>query len=352
MNILGALFVELVILISFQILFSRLLSIVSYGNSIDLSLMMKWIKAGLAIVIILACPLLFIGNFGIFSETSRNDYLADSKWYLYSAYASVLTQAAMVPVIAAVLNREKRWNRLIIFYLTTTSILSLLGGSKGGGILSFIAIFSLVRFQSLREYTKFFRAPLIAMAILLSSSIFLLGNFLALNPPEMISLMLARLFLNNDARALAIDFSGSPNWDSVSLFRESFRSYATLLGSPPVYPPLGQYLYAQAFRSDGFVGANTSSTALMILYGSEVEKVIFSVVVCVVAVGICLFARMRGHYSIMRLAIGILLLSLLSQDFLAFQLAINILVLVTVLLAIVHFSRHLIIYCTKPGVTS
>jgi hypothetical protein len=352
MEILLALLVELTIFVCFQMLFSRLLAIVSDSNSIDIDLMIRWLKAGIIIVIILTSPLLFAGNFGIFSDASRNDYLTDSRWSLYSVYASVLTQAAMIPVVASVLNREKRWNKIVIFYLATISTFLLLGGSKGGGILSFIAISSLVRLSSVKEYLKFFRVPFLAVAALLILSVFLLGRFLALDPSQMISLMLARIFLNNDARALAIDFSGSLNWHSVSLFRESFRSYATLIGDAPAYPPLGQYLYMRAFRSNGFVGANTSSTALMILFGNEAEKVIFSLGICVIAFGIYLFARMRGRYSIVRLGVGISLLSLLSQDFLAFQLVVNIMILIAILLIVVRFGRYLLIQCMKPGFTS
>ncbi|WP_260703350.1 hypothetical protein [Edaphobacter flagellatus] len=351
-EIAGAFIVEFVILISYLSLFSRLLTIVSEGKSIDTNLMMRWLKTGLIVIIILASPLLLTGSFGIFSETSRNDYLADSRWYLYSLYASILIQAAMVPVVASILNSQRRWNKLVIFYLVIISTFLLLGGSKGGGILSFIAIFSLVRLQSLREYVRFFRVPLLGMAAVVSLSVFVLGKFLALDPIQMLLLMLSRIFINNDARALAIDLSGSPNWHSVSLFRESFRSYATLLGTSPAYPPLGQYLYMWAFRSNGFVGANTSSTALMILYGSGVEKIIFSIGICMLALGICLFSRIRGQYSIIRLAIGIFLLSSLSQDFLAFQLAVNILMLVAILFLLFSFGRYLLIYCTKPSLVS
>ena len=326
LKILAALFVEGIILIIYHALFSSLFSIVSNRELVDHRRLMRWLKFGTAIVVALALPLFFVGNFGIFSDGSRNEYLADSRWFMYSAYASILIQAVMVPIVAAILNYEKRWNKFVVLYLIIVSVLSLLAGSKGGGIMSIFAILSLLKFREAKEYIRLLRFPLIASVTVFISSIYYLGRFLALDPLQMTSLMFVRIFMNNDARALAIDIGGSQN---LSLFRESFRSLATLLGSPPVNPALGQYLYAQAFNTSGFVGANTSSTALLIAYGGPFEKAMFSVLLCTIAIFVYLLTcvRGRGRHSILRLAIGIELLSLLSQDFLAFQLIGNLLVL-------------------------
>lgn len=346
LEILSALAIECIILVTYHALFSSLLSIVSNRELLNVHRLMLWLKVGTIVVIALALPLLFAGQFGIFSNGSRNDYLSDSKLFIYSTYASFLTQAAMVPVIAAILNCEKKWNRLVIFYLTVVSILSLLEGSKGGGVLSIFAILSLLRFREARDYVRLLRFPFISILVVLASTVYYLGKFLALEPLQMITLMLARIFINNDARALAIDFSDSHN---VSLFRESFRSLATLLGSPPVHPALGQYLYTQAFHSSGFVGANTSSTALLIAYGDAAERVMFCLVLCVLAVLVYLLARKRGRYSIVRLAIGINLLSLLSQDFLGFQLIANLLVLVAFLAVTGLVIRRLLLVASNSG---
>jgi hypothetical protein len=141
--------------------------------------------------------------------------------------------------------------------------------------------------------------------------------------------MAARVFLANDCRALAIDWSTFLGTGYSSLFEESFRFYATLLGSPPTYPPLGQLLYSIQFNTEGMVGANTSSTALLIAYGGEFEKILFSIVLAGLAVGIGLLAATPGRWVMLRFAIGITLLSLLSQDFLAFQVTVHTLVILS-----------------------
>jgi hypothetical protein len=347
LEILAALAIECIIFIAYSALFSSLLSVVSNVELLDVGQLMQWLKLGTIIVIVLAFPLFFAGQFGIFSTGSRNEYLADSKFFIYSTYASFLVQATMVPIIAGILNYEKKWNKFIVFYLTIVLILSLLTGSKGSGILSIFAILSLLKLKAAKDAVRLLRFPLISILIVFTSTIYYLGRFLALEPFQMMSLMFARIFINNDARALAIDFS-DPH---IPLFRESFRSLATFLGDPPVHPALGQYLYTQAFQSSGFVGANTSSTALLIAYGGIIERIIFCLVLCVLAGLVYLMARKQGRYSIVRLAVGIDLLWLLSQDFLGFQLTINILIMIA-LLVIVSFAIHrLLLIASSAKVT-
>jgi hypothetical protein len=348
LEILLALTIECIILVTYHALFSALLSVVSNRELLDLNRLMQWLKAGTIAVICLALPLFFAGQFGIFSSGSRNDYLADSRLYIYTTYASLITQAVMIPIIAAILNYEKKWNKLIILYLFLVLVLSVLVGSKGGGVLSIFSILSLLQFRSPKDYVRLLLLPFIFIITVLVSTVYYLGKFLALEPIQMIWLMFARIFVNNDARALAIDLGGS---HKISLFRESFRSLATFLGTPPVNPALGQYLYTWAFQSSGFVGANTSSSALLIAYGGYIEKTLFSLVLCVISVLVYLFARRWGRYSIIRLAIGINLLWLLSQDFLGFQLDVNLLILFALFVAIGLVIRRLLVVASNSGLT-
>lgn len=343
MAIIVALAVELVILLVYHALFSKLLSDVSKTTSLNINQIVAWLKAGTFIVLVLASPLIFIGAFGIFSAMSIYDYLITYKWYLYFIYTSTLVQAVMIPVVASILNYEKRWTKPVIVYLAIISILSLLGGSKGGALLQLLAIFSLLQFDTLKGYIKLLRVPLIALAALFSAFVYVAGQVFALDPSDMISLMFSRIFLNNDARALAIDFADSQSAGSASLFSESFRSLSTLLGTPPVNPPIGQFLYREAFQSSGFTGANGSSTALMILYGVPLEKAAFSIGLCIAALVIYMLARSRGRYSMARIAVCIALLSLLSQDFLALQIEVNALVLIAILVFIGLATRRLLV---------
>jgi hypothetical protein len=253
----------------------------------------------------------------------------------------------MIPIIATIVNHQKRWSSLIVYYLATEAILSLLSGSKGESVLMLTALFSLLQLQSNGEYVKLLRFPLAAVAALVGSTIYYVGRFLRLDPTQMVSIMGSRMFLANDARALAIDYSGHLNQGSTSLFRESFRFFGSLLGLAPVNPPLGQLLYMQAFSTVGMLGANTSATALLIAYGSDFERVLFAACLSSIASLILLLIRRHNKYPIATAAIGIYLLSLLSQDFLAFQVTVNILILTGILaFACLLIRRSLVLAST------
>ena len=231
-----------------------------------------------------------------------------------------------------IINAEKRWTRPVVLYLALVSIQSVLSASKGSAILTLLAVVSLLKFDHAASYFRILRLPFVAIITLFAITVYVVGHFLSLEPAEFISLMVARLFLANDGRALVIDWSGYLGIGSSSLFGESFRFYANLVGSPPGHSPLGQLLYSLQFDTTGLVGANTSGTALLIAYGSEIEKILFSIVLAGFAIGIGLVAENPGRWPTLRLALGITLLSLLSQDFLAFQVAVHTLIILSVIL--------------------
>jgi hypothetical protein len=318
---------ELLFLAIYLVLFKRLFAIVTTVSPQFLSRMLRYLKIGTLILLALSIYTYLQPGAGIFSEGSRIEYLVGSRLNLYLDFASALVQAAMIPVVAAIINNEKRWNRLVVLYLVLISILSVLSGSKGSVLLAMLAIASLLRFERARDYIRVLWGPICATAALFAITVYVVGRFLLLEPSQMVSMMYARLFLANDTRSLAIDWSRYLGSSSTSLFRESFRNFATLIGDAPRYPPLGQFLYSLQFGTVGFTGGNTSSTALLIAYGSDLEKALFTVLLVIGAVAIGLFAEIPGRSDVLRLSIGISLLALLTQDMLAFQLCMNTLVL-------------------------
>jgi hypothetical protein len=321
---------ELLFLAIYQVLFRRLFVAVTAISYQRLPRMLIYLKVGTWIVVVLTVSLYLQSGAGIFSEGSRNEFLVDSRLNLYLTYASGLVQVVMTPVVAAIVNVERRWSGSVVLYLVLISATSVLSASKGGVILTLLAIVSLLKFERARDFLRVLLVPICGAAVIFSVTVYFVGQFLSLEPFEMISLMFSRLFLTNDCRALAIDWSGYLGDQGASLFGESFRLYAALIGNGPKLPPLGQLLYGLQYGTVGMVGANTSSTALLIAYGSDIGKILFTLLLVGTALGIGLLAYIPGRWDVPRLAIGIGLLSLLSQDFLAFQVWINILVLLFV----------------------
>jgi hypothetical protein len=321
---------ELFFWVVYQILFSRLFAAVTAISGQQLPRMLIYLRVGTWILVALTVPLYLQPGAGIFSEGSRLEFLAGSRLNLYLVYASSLLQVVMVPLIAGIINVERRWRGAVVFYLVLITAVSVLSASKGGVILTLLAITSLLKFDRATGAFRVLMVPICGAAALCSITVYFVGQFLSLKVSEMLSLMFSRFFLTNDCRALAIDWSGYLGNSSASIFSESFRLYAGLLGNAPKYPPLGQLLYSLQFGTIGLAGANTSSTALLIAYGSDIGKILFTALLAGGTVGIALLADIPGGGNVPRLAIGISLLALLSQDFLAFQLWLNILTLLFV----------------------
>jgi hypothetical protein len=344
-----ALCLELLFLAVYQVLFRRLFAVVTAITPQQLPQMLNYLRVGIWFILILSVPLYLQSGVGIFSSGSRNEFLQGSRLNLYLVYASALVQCAMTPIVAAIVNTEKRWRASVILYLVLISLLSVLSASKGGVVLTMFAIASLLKFDRPRDSLRVLLIPVCAVATLFTSTVFIVGKFLSLKPWDMVSLMFSRLFLANDGRALAIDWSGYLGHDSASLFRESFRLIATLIGNAPQYPPLGEFLYTLRFGTVGIVGANTSCTALLIAYGSDLEKIFFAFLLAGAALGTALLADISKHGKLPKLAVGIGLLSLLSQDFLAFQVWINILVLMCALVIFKVILTTIVRLAGEPG---
>ena len=330
--------------------FSVLLSITSDPDKFNIHRLKYWVKVAMFLEVAILLPLIHAGM-GLFSSDNlKNEFLLDSRLNMYLTFTQATIQIAMIPIVAVIINLRRKWDKQVVLYILLTSTISLVAGSKGGGLLTILAILSLVKVGSNAAYIKLLRLPIIFLTALFSSIVYFVGGFFHIDPYYMISLMFSRLFLGNDARALAIDYSSQTNEYSISLFRESFRFLSSILGLPPVNPTLGKLLFVLKFSSAAVIdtAANSSSTALLIAYGDDYEKLLFSIVLCFLAIMIFMIIRMRNKYSIVTAAIGIALLSTLSQDILAFQITMNIVVAACVVIFLFVFVRYALVGASHP----
>lgn len=332
---------EILVLIIWIKIFSNLYFLVNDRSGYQVIGFVRLLKYGIAIQIAIGVFLFAQAGIGLFSAGSRIEYLEESRINLYFTYASILVAGVSVPIAAAIVSYKKKWDNWVIVYIALVMALSILSGSKGGAILLLIGLISYIRLPSFIYYLKLLRFPLIIGVVFIFGTIYFVSNFLQIEPGEMVSLMFSRLFLVNDGRALAIDFAQQLNQANVSLFQESFRAIASAIGSPPINIPLGQLLYQQAFSTETFTGANTSSTALLIAYGGGVEKVLFFIILASMAICIYVVANSRGKNKVLRLSIAVVLLNLLSQDFLAFQVTINLLIAIVAFLFVLKAFNKL-----------
>jgi hypothetical protein len=330
-SILTALIIEAIILLCFLVLFAKLFNAVNDVHETVSAQLIKWLKIIIAIKTFIFIYFICQGGFGIFSQGSRIEYIEASRFNLSLTYFSYLLDAVSVPIVAAIINYGNKLNCFVIMYFLLVVANSVVSGSKGAAIMAFLAIISLIKLQSAKDYLKILTVPLGLILMAVGVTVFYVGQFLSLDPIQIISLMYYRIFLSNDARALAIDYIGLLDADKTTLFQESFRSLSSWLGYPPINLPLGQLLYQQEFNISGLLGGNTSSTALLISYGSWFEKIYFSFFICFVSYLITTIAQKEDNYKLPRLALGLAMLVFLSQDFLAFQLNTYILIAIIIL---------------------
>jgi len=329
-------FLELCFFVVYLLLFKKLYLTVSQVGYSSLEAMLSRLKWGTLLLVCINAPIHIQDGVGIFADGSRIDFIVGSRVNLYLVYASILLQIVMVPIIASIINLQKRWSKPVLLYLVLMSLFSILAGSRGLPVLALMSIVGLLKFEHMKEYIRLLRIPICASLLLVILIIYFVGSFLSLNPSEMFSLMFTRFFITNDARALAIDWSHYLANLEASLFREAFRSFL----APPQYPPLGQLLYSLQFGTTGLIGANASATALFIAYGTEIEKLFFVILLLWLLIMIYLSSVNIKYNNILVLTIGVSFVRRLTQDFLAFQVFMNLLILLAVLFCLFRFIRQ------------
>jgi len=341
-DVLVAGYLEICFFIIYIMLFKRLYLAVSQAPPSSLNKMLYLLKLGMVLLCFLSVPIYFQGGVGIFSEGGRIDFLIGSRLNLYIVYANVLLSAIMVPIIATIVSIQKRWNGLVLLYVLLITISSILSASKGAVVITMMSIISLLHFERTKDYFRLLCIPICCLLVMTSMTVYFVGEFLSLNTPKMLTLMFNRLFIVNDGRALALDWSQYLDSRGNSVFKESFRNFARLIFGEPKHPVLGQILYSLQFGTTGLVGANTSSTALFIAYGNEIEKSFFAVALLGLLIVIFLLSVYIKYKNTFVLATGILLVTFLSQDFLAFQLVTNLLILLGGLYCIFLVTREIL----------
>lgn len=263
-------------------------------------------------------------GFGIFSQGSRIDYLNDSSINLWLTYLGIFVSIFMTGLLLNRSFKTKKLDRYFVIFLVLLAAETLIGGSKGAVIMWLLGFLSL--------YVRLERKKLHAVAIFILPigvfSVVVIANIIknmGLSTYEFTNLIIGRFFLVNDGRALSIDLHSS-NTGLAHFLRNSFRSIANLLGTPPTDPAIGNVLYQNGLGNFGG-GANGSFGALAAFYLASdfwalALVVLMSFILTVLTV--ILFLKINSYYrggvlDGIGFLLGFKLLALMSQDFLAFQ---------------------------------
>lgn len=271
------------------------------------------------------CFLLSTGDFGIFSDGSRISYLSAHPLLKYYTYAISTLSTIQVGMIAALITTSSKIPRSVFITFFINFSISLISGSKGVIFLWLLAIISMIDYRfykvSVLKITTFLAAiiPTLFLALLLLKEI---SNS---NWSDLFNLIFNRFFLVNDARSLAFDLRNHYYAD-MNFLRESFRSVSTLLGYPPLLPPLGNLFFSSYMGIDDGSGSNASFMALATFFSDE-GYVIFitlfgllGILILWISNKICKHLAFSNFEVLIINLIYLNLINSLSQDFLSFQL--------------------------------
>jgi hypothetical protein len=342
MDLLSGLLFETSVLALFFWLLVRLIRDLETIDPIEARRVLKW---SLLLQLLFALPNMTTGGYGLFSEGSRIEYLYSGSLPKYFTYASMLTTGVQTAFLAALVSGTGRLGVIGWMVILTNFALSVVAGSKGGVFLWLIAVASLIDYRRARipGYKLLGVTLIVACAVMVSSMI--VAEFLGLDLDVFLELALNRFFLNNDARALALDLRNSQS-AGFSLFSEGFRSLGNLFGLPPRNDPLGVLLYSEGLSITNGNGANASFMALATYYfpdGYAMVPATFGMVGAVVVVVLIQLSVGLSRTRASRVVItSICLMSLLiySQDFLAFQVVLPLAVLAVLACWIFRSKLH------------
>jgi len=268
-------------------------------------------------------------NFGILAgpEMARTSFLQNNKINKYLVYFwhSLMPVAAIF--VAHTYAYYRKVSNVILALVALEFLYSYLSGSKGSVLLWIFAIFALIPNSLLSTLKR--KRVIIAMPILVMVSvvyvIFAAKNE-GLDIDDFLNLASSRFFLNNDARALSLDFDS--NILSVkSFFESSFRGASGLIGFQPVDRPLGNVLFNRAFGITDGRGSNASLVALINYYLPPGLRLVFSVLfsffTILIVSSFFILERFSYQHRDLRLIFLVLPINVIvaySQDFLAFPL--------------------------------
>lgn len=216
------------------------------------------------------------GQYGIFSDDSRIDFLTISPFLARTFYLDMLIDFIVLLNLALRYKVQKKFrSKDLLFFLVLTCI-TFLTGSKGA---TFLLLFYIILFI----YTAFPRIVALVprrivalvfliLLMIITSYVYVLSEFLEVTFIDQISLTLSRFLLSADARIMVFDpeinkfVLSQPHGIFIS---ELFRGPARMIGLPTAEFPIGVYQYQYQVGTTNYVGSTNQLSAMFVLYGGN-----------------------------------------------------------------------------------
>lgn len=313
---------ELSVLIFFLVLLSRYFK---YVNNVMLDYEF-FLRILIFVKILMLIFLVNQSGFGMFHTDGqvRISFLGNNKYNKYIVYLWS-TLSVLEAVAIASTYSTRRYITFGVFCIVLLNVIySVLIGSKGGAVIWLVCVIALLP----NSYSFYFKSAHKVLPIFLTV-IGVVIYYGAMNEGlelgDFLNLAFNRFFLNNDSRALSLDYSSA--YDGFDLFLvHSFRGVANFIGLPIIDPPLGNLLFEYQFGVVDGRGGNASYSALMNYYLEPHLRflvALFSVLILIFLTVVIYFIERffsSAKIKVLVVVMGANLIMVISQDFLAFPL--------------------------------
>lgn len=286
-------------------------------------------------------------GFGIFAsgEQIRITFLSNNviNKYLIYLWSTLMTVEAVL--ISRIYSFDRKLNLCSILVIFLEFSYTLLIGSKGSAFLWLLSIVGLFAFSL--NSRSFLRKILPFLAFLLVFVFWpfvgFMSNIVNMTKENFIHIVAYRFFLNNDARALTLDYQSNTT-GFFEFFTYAFRGLAGKLGYAPIDPPLGNFLFEQYFGIFDGSGSNASLIAISNYYlespSDLMISLLLSCMVLVMVLLVILIEKMQ-HSSLKKgivLLLGVNLVITFSQDILTFPLVLISAIIILTIVKIIEIN--------------
>lgn len=333
-RILFLLVFETFILIKFLLIFKDFIKkyINSSNHFPNYLLTLLIIRSGIFIFLIST------NTYGVFSSGERIDFIS-TNWYLkYLVYLSNFLAFIQLILVAEKYNTLKKQTFWSILTIIQVIIISVFSGSKGAWILWIIGLTGLT-YKTLRD-NKILIKLVLSFSMIALVIINLSLDYFGLNATQFTELAFARFFLNNDARALSLDFTDAIS-QNKDFFTHSWRSFSSFFVESNRDVPIGNLLYEEAFNGNSSLGANSSLSALITYYVTNLNfiPIILTLILLIHTYHFLLKKALYQNSKLLYFSISLFTIPLFSQDFLSFQLMSRIILLIILFLALFRLLK-------------
>jgi hypothetical protein len=211
------------------------------------------------------------GQYGVFSNDSRIDYLALSPFISKTRYFDGLIDFVILLGVGIcwIKLKDRFWFGVIA--VCAVNLFGLLTGSKGGTLLltAYAVLLLYAAFPS--AFSIRVKTSLVLLLLMfVSAYISVLSSLLVVELDDLLSLSLVRFVLAADARLMAFDPDVTGyvlSHPHGSLLAELFRGAARAIGVPVAEFSMGVYQFEAELGTTNYVGSTSQLTALFVTYG-------------------------------------------------------------------------------------